>query len=241
MRKIILGLCSYRYIEISTCSDVFNLIGIGLIHDWIVMEGTLVTLARNGIINQIYKHKPDYTHLLFIDADQSGFGKKDLKALIDADKDIIAGITLKRNPPHHLTFNPLEEHKDLTTQIIEVDFTGMFFTLIKREVIEACSEWHNGKRIVFTGDRCLRPTFDIERKQMVELLSKSEDSLETKLDSAIDFGMNCHRNGSLQGEDVEFCRRARSKGFKCYVHMGVRINHVSERILKVDEDGEFEK
>jgi hypothetical protein len=97
--------------------------------------------------------KLEYDYIMWIDSDQA-FHPHQFEKLLKADKDIVAGLYLmedgkqyatveKRNQEHFLSngtyeFLTPETAKD-KEDLVEVDYTGMGFMLVKKGVFEALS------------------------------------------------------------------------------------------------------
>lgn len=188
----------------------------------------LLPHARNLCVEGAYQRDPDFTHILFIDDDTSNFNEEGIVKLIEADKDIIGGVTVMRKPPFKIT-SPIQDLSILETNgLEEVPFIGMAFTLIKRSVLDKMREETPTGPVWFTLDRLPREGFYEEVKEY-----------KGSITEAIAFGQNSHIGAPLLGEDVNFCRKARLLGFKCWVHGGVRLNHVGNKEYGIGDAFDF--
>ena len=232
MAAICLGVCAYDKMDIKTVTSILNCFPERLIHEFVFVEATLLPQARNEAF-KIALTRPNWTHFLFVDADQCGFDGRHLKKLVDQDKDIIAGVTSSRKPLSgkddlHPTFNPLPDTpKEVTTETFEVDFTGFFFTLIKREVIEALRE---DNEIWFACDREPDQSWYVRKKQLVNQL-EGRTLTKSKIEELINFGRFAYEGGTHMGEDVYFCHKARRAGFKVWVDASIRVGHIGQKVF----------
>lgn len=112
-------------------------------------HATEIVRARNDLTEQALAADPPATHVLFVDADMQ-FPPHALRQLVEHDLPIVGGLCHNRRPP----YNPIVVRKlpeggaaflyDLPERgLVECDFTGAGFLLIKREVFEAIgsSKW----------------------------------------------------------------------------------------------------
>ena len=119
---------------------------------------SLITRARNVLVNMFLENDEFFTHLLFLDSDVSFYDPKHIIDMIDADKDIICGIYPKKSinwknvesavhagiPSEELpTFGgyPIHNNSEQTVFIdentpIEIASSGTGCMLIKRTVFE---------------------------------------------------------------------------------------------------------
>jgi len=217
--------------------DFLGLCLSGRVQSYVIVEGTLLPQARNDLINLIYKHKPGFSHVLFIDADQCGFNYKHLDLLLECDKDIVSGITAMsrkdKNGNRPCTFS-LHPDQSPDVQVAETLFTGLFFTLIKREVFDALKIETNLEPIWFTNECAIRETYEEEKKVVIEdaatRIKKGWGETEKLAQVLIEFGENKNDKMPIVGEDIAFCRRARAAGFKIYVHAMCLVGHISEDV-----------
>lgn len=187
----------------------------------------LVPNARN-VLTQQFLESPA-THLMWIDAD-IGFDATDIISMLIADKDIVCGIYPKREidwarvseavragvPPDGLSdyagsfvLKPLDgsggaEDAD-PDGLFEIEAGGTGFMLIKRAVFEALAE----DAAEYLSD------YLPGRKAIKEFYS-----------TAIEPGL-----GRLIAEDFNFCRQARSHGFKIYAAPWVRLRHAGTYVF----------
>jgi hypothetical protein len=236
---VILGLCALDSIKIKTHMDLEDLIMSGLLKGRAIVECTLLPDARNQVLRISEESFPNFTHILFVDSDQCGFQTPHLKAMLEADKDIIAGITRQRAGEHKMTFNPFKNEL-LGSEVVEVQHTGMFFTLVKREVFDVVREDTNKGPRWFRFGQQPRNLWPRQKKAYIARKWKEFSQLDNGenpkvfteiMEEAFDMGLNATLGNSGCGEDVNFCYKAREAGFKVWVHSGIRLGHIGEEVF----------
>ena len=101
-------------------------------------EGTVVPLVRTALLNE-FKKFPTFTHLLFIDSDQT-FKPDFITKLVKYDKDVVAAISKVRSGESWNAYefdNASKLYKAIQINEIglqQVDAVGMGMMLIKRKV-----------------------------------------------------------------------------------------------------------
>lgn len=173
--------------------------------EWIFPQAPSPAWVRNAAVDGFLAS--NYKSLLMIDRDHI-FHPSYLKALFEADKDIIAALaTTKRNALHEnrpivpncsqeydgkivpVLPNDIDQHIKRNGEVpMEVSFSGMGLTLIKRKVFE----------------KIPRPWF-----------AQPESNYEGNPMGA-------------SGEDYYFSKKAREYGFKTYVHPLCSIIHIGK-------------
>jgi hypothetical protein len=191
---------------------------------------SLVPNARNVLTQQFLESQA--THLMWIDAD-IGFNAMDIVSMLIADKDIVCGIYPKKEvdwarvaravkagvPPEALSDHAgsfaiklLEgstaDEEADADGLIEIEAGGTGFMLIKRGVFDALSE------------------------DVSDYLPRREVIKEFYA-TTIEPG-----TGKLVTEDYQFCRQARSHGFKIYAAPWVRLSHAGTYVFerRFDQD-----
>lgn len=183
--KTFIGVTTLGNIETKTVSSLMGLVK---------PEGTTaffterlpIQIARNQIVEYFLKSDCDY--LLFIDSDMI-FPYNALTELLNAKVDYISGLAFYRTQPHFPAiyqynktdnkFNPIAKYEP--NSVIEIDGSGMAFTLISRKVFKKLKE----------------PYFE----------------------------------WTNFSEDLTFCKKLYDKGIKMYCHTGVKLGHISQRII----------
>jgi len=184
---------------------------------------SLITNARNKLATVFMEH--DFTHLMFIDAD-IGFQPADIVGLIEAGKDVIAGIYPKKRINWErieyavkagIPTEELQYHTgDLVVSLVdhgreqvvklsepaEVFGAGTGFMLIKRGVLETLKDK-------------VETYIDDDGKTLYEYFFLTKDPvLKQQLT-----------------EDYAFCRLCRTNGVKIYVAPWVRLSHTGSYIF----------
>jgi hypothetical protein len=151
-----------HFTSILKLERLFHEKGIQVDYEYCYNE-SLIPRARNTLARTFMN--TDYTHLLFLDADIE-FDPYDILKLIDADKDLIAGLYPKKNVNWEQISNVIKNNKDIeitpellkvasreavvitlndtdinsNNDIIETRYTGTGIMLIKRTVFEQMKE-----------------------------------------------------------------------------------------------------
>lgn len=219
----------------------------GLINSFFIVDSAMLPMGRNMGINATYEKTPDFTHILFIDDDMSDFTAEHLRLLINANKPIVSGIFTSRRPPYNITTFKKEpdDLKELLAgdKLLEVDITGMAFTLVQRQVLDDVKEEviNSSLPIWFTCDRVSRSTFSNEVANYINSIRNQfkekeidDDDLKNIITNAVIIGQTSHIGTCFIGEDVSFCYRAKLFGHKTYLHPKVRIGHLIEEPVNTE-------
>ena len=182
-----------------------------------IYNDSLIVSARNKLSSVMLAH--DFTHLLFIDADIA-FDAKDIVSMVQADKDVIAGIYPKKRmnwgrlemavkagiPTDQLQYHTGDlvvnlmdyelEREVKATDPVEVWGAGTGFMLIKREVFEALKD-----KVDHYQDEDGSPLYEF-------FFLKKDPVLNKQLT-----------------EDYAFCWLCREHGIKIHVAPWVRLSH----------------
>lgn len=130
---------------VSLMTADFSWLGTAVI-DRVFIRGNMLTLQRNEAIRQM---RGDW--LLFIDDDMV-FAPDAIKRLIatrdELDLDILGGLCFRRGAPYHPTLymreQPTEGYYNFleswSTDLVEVDATGMAFLVIHKRVFEKIAD-----------------------------------------------------------------------------------------------------
>jgi hypothetical protein len=242
--KVILAFCTKGDIKPSVYFDTLRLVASGLIQGVLASCGTILPQTRNTAIANALDQDRDLTHILFIDDDVAGITPEIVKAMIDADKDIISPVTNSRNAPFrpHLRVHDIpklvkELEKDQDDRdILEVDGIGMGCALIRAEVFEAVAEIGSDKKHLtwFTFDREPRDEFWGEVDAALSQLDSESDSKDA-LKEGVKMGLSAHIGSMFIGEDFAFCTKARNAGFKVWVHCQYYLGHVGEVVIDIGD------
>lgn len=203
VKKIIVGIPAYDTIKIHTTVSLLSVYKNSRYPVIIVFEPyTYIHVARTNILNTAVKYGA--THLMFIDSDMM-FSLDDFHKLVEADKNIIAGIYNKRIEPYlpvlyekkgdELIQFP-EEYKNLSTRYknpFSVDVAGTGFMLINMNVFKKMTPpfFYHGKP----------EEFGLKKSPLYDL-----------------------------GEDTTFCLKAKKEGFFIHAHPEVKVGHVGVAI-----------
>jgi hypothetical protein len=184
----------------------------------------LIPNARNVLADQFLESQA--THLMWIDAD-IGFNAMDIVTMLIADKDIVCGAYPRKEvdwarvaraveagvPPDELSdhagsfairgLDDSAEHEDVDVdELYEIEGGGTGFMLIKRAIFEALAD--------DVAD--YTPDYKVIKEFYATAIEPE--------------------SGRLVTEDYQFCRLARSRGFKIYVAPWVRLAHAGTYIFE---------
>ena len=185
---------------------------------------SLISRARNNIAAKFLANS-EFTHMMFIDAD-IGFQASDIIGLLNADKDVIAGIY----PKKVINWNRIESAVKAGVATEELQFhTGdLVVSLVDHErervvkLIEPVEVYGAG-----TG-------FMLIKRTVLETL---KDKVDTYLDND---GKSLYEYFFLVKdpvlkqqltEDYAFCRLCRMNGFKIYVAPWIKLSHTGSYIF----------
>lgn len=198
-----------------------------------IYNESLITRARNTLTEEFLR-QTNFTHLLFIDADQ-GFESQGILKMIEEDVDIIGaavpmkGINWERVRQAALSgkenlssftsiyntsiakIEEVEKFKENPNQKIEVNHVGTGLILIKREVFETLKEYvpayRNGQGPLHT----------------IGMGESIYDFWRLEIDSS---------NANMLSEDYTFCKMWRDLGNKIYLAPYVKTNHIGTYIFQ---------
>ena len=198
--------------------------------DWsLEMTGSvsLIPIARNYIVAQVLA-RPQFTHLLFIDADV-GFDPAIVPRYLRADKDVVAGIypikqldlDAVRNLPTprpaagalHYAVKTSAGAQPTADGFVKADYAATGFMLVKRGVLESMATHY--------ADLKYRHSFT---------LGAATDSahLYALFDTSLD------ASGVYLPEDYTFCARWRALGGEIWVDTLSKFKHVGRYVFAGD-------
>lgn len=207
---------------------------------FVIVETSLLPFSRNYCLRAAFDKHPDLTHIMFIDDDMLHFNSWHIIKLFQDDKDVVSAIMTFRSPPYSVV-SDFDKSIDVTKacedkELVQAKHTGLAFTLIKREVLEAIKEETPNGSIWFTMDREPRNNFEDEKneyiKEQVNQLSPNQymDDFKNKIgelfENAIAFGQTSYIGSDVIGEDIAFCSKVQKCGFEIWVDCGVIVSHL---------------
>jgi len=237
--KIVIGLCVHDSIKTATCFNLISMMSTGYFEGIVCTTGTLLPMARSEVVSQIYSFCPDFTHILFIDGDMSGFNQLMVERMVEQDKDIIAPIMTRRVPPFlpAVVFDEKEEIANLNDFLtiftkkekptIKIESIGMAFTLVKKQVFDTIGTKEHGW---FFTDRRPRVTLKAEMEREIDKLNtiNLDDPIKECFERGVNVGLGARTNTKFIGEDVNFCLEANRHNFSVYCDTSMFINHLGE-------------
>ena len=172
---------------------------------------SLVSRARNAAVAHFLEDEEN-THLLFIDSDII-FEPEDVYRLIQAEKDVIAGMypkkyivwdRLKKDPNAERVDFPIGgEIKVTKDDYIESGYLPTGFLMIKRKAILKLIEQHP----------------ELKYKNDIDGYMGGEDNFYNLFNAGI-------RNGIYESEDWGFCSLWKESGGQVLIHPDINLKHV---------------
>ena len=172
---------------------------------------SLVSRARNAAVAHFLEDEEN-THLLFIDSDII-FEPEDVYRLIQAEKDVIAGMypkkyivwdRLKKDPNAERVDFPIGgEIKVTEDDFIESSYLPTGFLMIKREAILKLIEQHP----------------ELKYKNDIDGYGFDNDNFYNLFNAGI-------RNGIYESEDWGFCSLWKESGGQVLIHPDINLKHV---------------
>jgi hypothetical protein len=211
----------------STMKMVMGFKGIGLNFAIATISDSLITRARNQLVAK-FMANPDFTHLMFIDAD-IGFDSEDIIKLLWHDKDVmtaaypikeirwdvISDLVKDGHPSNELlskslryVVNPVKDgsgHVKVDNGALNIYDAGTGFMLIKREVFVKMFDSYP----------------ELKYKDDTGSLNKDEREQTYAL-----FNSYIDDDGRLLSEDYGFCRYWQKLGGSVWVDPTVRLSHL---------------
>ena len=172
---------------------------------------SLVSRARNAAVAHFLANEEN-THLLFIDSDIM-FEPEDVYRLLQADKDVIAGMypkkyivwdRLKKNPNAERVDFPIGDKTRVTDDnYIESNYLPTGFLMIKRETIQKLITLHP----------------ELKYKNDIDGYMSAGDNFY----NLFRVGIN---NGIYESEDWGFCSLWKEAGGQVLIHPDINLKHV---------------
>lgn len=163
-------------------------------------SGSLLVAERNRLLEEF--RRSDCTHMLCIDGDL-GWPAQAVLAMLEADKEFVAGVYPARGKVNEYTFRPtLRENSSIVNdkQLLSMQYIPAGFMLIKRSVVE--------KLIA----------------HFPELYFEPKDPEKASQNAYCFFNTEVWE-GEFWGEDYVFCRRCREAGVDIWVDPFIQFDH----------------
>lgn len=206
MNKIMLATPAYSgQVNIQYCLSFSQTVSMLNLHGTetvphIAASGSLLVAERNRIIQTFWDS--DCTHVLCIDADL-GWPAQAVMAMIEANKEIVAGVYPARGDQNCFLFRPFL-NEDNTIQndrhLLKMQYIPAGFMLISRSAIKKM------------------------RDKFPELYYEPKDK-KNNPDPGYCFFDTEVWEGEFWGEDFVFCRRAREAGVDVWVDPLIQFDH----------------
>jgi hypothetical protein len=164
-------------------------------------SGSLLVAERNRIVQSFWES--ECTHLLCIDSDL-GWPPQAVLAMLDADKEFIAGVYPARGDTNTFLFRPvLNPDSTIVNEkhLLKMEYIPAGFMLLSRSLI------------------------DKMQKKFPELYYEPKNKQVRNPESAYCFFDTEVWEGEFWGEDYVFCRRARQAGADIWVDPLIQFDH----------------
>jgi len=192
-----------------------------------IANESLITRARNTCVSYFLSH-PEYTHLMFIDADIS-FPYDAILKLLRADKDITSGIYPKKTYrfdrlPQLFKMEPNTWLQDTEAKLL--DYVVNFYDP-KAQIINNCIRVKDAP----TGFMLIkRQVFDDMKKAYPDLKYNNDLALDESQHHPDSFWLffDCIKDpqdGRYLSEDYAFCRLAQKIEKECWVDVTIALSH----------------
>ena len=213
--SLFIAMPCYDSVKINTMLSIFQtiqLLGKGGIEIGInTIKSPLIHQSRNYLTSVFLT--TDYTHLLFIDSDVE-FAPEAVLHMLMAKKDIICTPYRAKNPDlsnptYTVKFPDPKAIPILPGGLVEITAGPTGLMLIKREVFE----------------KIIKNRPDLKIKNRVNPGIKEDEKSHSFYHLFFDFAFD---DGYTMGEDLSFCKLARSEGFKLYANTNSMTAHRGE-------------
>jgi hypothetical protein len=191
-------------------------------NDVCLHSDSLITRARNRI-SERFLLQPEYTHLLFIDADIS-FDPETVLRYLEFDKDIVAGIyPIKKLNLHELRRLPVDD--DSVAEAATYEYSSA--------IDMNSADIQDG----FAKVEYAASGFMLIRRQVLESMATHYPELKYQDDCTGDGISVCHgffntiiHEGCFLPEDYSFCKRWRDMGGEIWADVAGRFDHIGRYV-----------
>lgn len=186
-------------LSFASTTEALHSHGIGVSHH-IVTSGSLLVAERNRIVQAFWES--DCTHLLCIDGDL-GWPAQAVLAMMDADKEFVAGVYPARGDQKCFLFRPVVNDDGTIVNdrhLLKMQYIPAGFMLISRSAIQKM------------------------RDKYPELYYEPKDKRNNPEPGYCFFDTEVYE-GEFWGEDFVFCRRAREAGVDIWVDPLIQFDH----------------
>lgn len=167
---------------------------------YITASGSLLVAERNKILEMFWRS--DATHLLCVDADL-GWPAQAVLAMLEQDKEFIAGCYPARGKEHTFLFRPVyNPNGSIMTEkhLLKMEYIPAGFMLISRSAIKKMRDHY--------------PELFFQPKEPEEAHKSTYCLFNTEV-----------RDGEFWGEDYTFCHRAGQAGIDIWVDPLIQFDH----------------
>lgn len=175
----------------------------------IAASGSLLVAERNKIVQAFWES--ECTHLLCIDGDL-GWPPQAVLAMLDANKEFVAGVYPARGPDKCFLFRPFT-HDDgaiiTENHLLKMQYIPAGFMMLSRQAIQKM------------------------RDKYPDLYYEPKDKRNNPEPGYCFFDTEVYE-GEFWGEDFVFCRRAREAGIEIWVDPLIQFDHAGNVGMLID-------
>lgn len=168
--------------------------------------------TRNVFISMWYYEYPQYSHLLFIDADME-FAPELVMDMLVLNKPVTGTFYRKKNDKVEWV-GLSEGQQSIENGFMPVDAVGMGVTLISRDCIATMIEKYP------------ELVYDVPEEDPLELFSNQ------KLKKVVRFFDKMPLGYAHRAEDFSFCKRYRDVGGEIYANVAHQVGHIGTKNFK---------
>jgi len=218
----------------SMLETVVNLTKLGVEFEVLnIGNESLITRARNGIVAK-FMGNPEYTHLMFIDADITFHWSGIIKLLL-SDKDLCGGCYPKKNMNwdkirKNISSEPNMDTKELIARSVDYVFNPVYFkegdSIIAKvergmvQVKDVATGFMMIKRNVFDTLKYKYPERQYKNNVAGYHNPQTAENFYTFFDTEID-----PQSKVYLSEDYLFCKLWRECGGTLWLDLGINLNH----------------
>lgn len=192
--------CFYSFLKFAKYAETTGIEYIVATHT----HTSLISLGRSIMLSQAVQDVPEWTHVMWVDADIE-WEPEHIMMLLAEDKDIIGGpYPCKTYPLKHTSASKPIKGGEETDSLIETYYVATGFMMIKRHVCEAMMK-HYEDELKFRYS-----TKTHGSRKFVDLFAPI---------------IEADNNDLYLTEDYAFCKRAKQIGFQVYMSKRFQLGH----------------
>lgn len=228
-----------------------------------ICTGSLLPLVRNEIVVGVANMGMQFTHLIMVDSDVLGLTIDGVKRLVDHDVPIVAPLICLRETNMRPACDADDEYKAVYEELdsgspglVQRRWVGTGCICIKWAVIEdmvidvqdytgvKTGQWFRSANLERDGwERDFQECVESCVRRLPDALGADEGETAGKVGElfaeAWMHGREVWNGGRQAGEDIEFCLRARTKGYPSFLDCGLQLVHQGTRDVGIQDHLDF--